>query len=152
MRKVLLLFLITLTTLTCVNIVSADTGPKSFIELEFSNVGGDYYITLLSKTDSTGPWSYEYQDEMTDDHYLISDDPVNGAKSWQAFRDYKDSDRFYFIEYFSKSQNNDRNNILIVCPNCHAIIHRNNPNFNKATNTFEFKNGIQLTLKHNKHL
>lgn len=58
----------------------------------------------------------------------------------------------HHIEYFSKSQNNDENNIMILCPNCHAIIHLNNPKFDLVNKCYTFTNGSTLTLKLNKHL
>ena len=58
----------------------------------------------------------------------------------------------HHIEYFSHSQNNDAKNIIIISPNYHRIIHRNNPHFNFETKCFEFDNGEQLKLKLNEHL
>ena len=56
------------------------------------------------------------------------------------------------IEYFTKSLNNDSSNILIVSPNYHRIIHKNNPVYNRQTKCFEFANGEQLALELNFHL
>ena len=39
------------------NNVYADTGPKPYVKIEFKNVTGTYYVTLLSKNESTGPYS-----------------------------------------------------------------------------------------------
>lgn len=58
----------------------------------------------------------------------------------------------HHIDYFSTSQNNDRNNIIVLCPNCHSILHRNNPKFDKKSKTYIFKSGQHLPLIHNKHL
>ena len=58
----------------------------------------------------------------------------------------------HHIEYFSHSQNNDAKNIIIISPNYHRIIHRNNPHFNFETKCFEFDNGERLKLKLNEHL
>ncbi|WP_409970101.1 HNH endonuclease [Bengtsoniella intestinalis] len=58
----------------------------------------------------------------------------------------------HHIDYFSKSQNNNQNNIIVLCPNCHSILHRNNPTFDKKDMSFVFKNGKRLPLIHNEHL
>ena len=58
----------------------------------------------------------------------------------------------HHIDYFTKSQNNDSTNIIIVSPNYHRIIHRNNPYFNRKKFQFEFQNGEVLRLKLYDHL
>ena len=58
----------------------------------------------------------------------------------------------HHIDYFTKSQNNDSTNIIIVSPNYHRIIHRNNPYFNRREFQFEFQNGEVLKLKLYDHL
>ena len=58
----------------------------------------------------------------------------------------------HHIEYFTKSQNNDSTNIIIISPNYHRIIHKNNPRFNRNEFQFEFLNGEILKLKLYDHL
>ena len=58
----------------------------------------------------------------------------------------------HHIDYFTKSQNNDSTNIIIISPNYHRIIHRNNPYFNRKKFQFEFQNGEVLRLKLYDHL
>lgn len=58
----------------------------------------------------------------------------------------------HHIDYFTKSQNNDSSNIIIISPNFHRIIHKNNPIFNWNTLTFDFPNGYRQGLTLNKHL
>lgn len=58
----------------------------------------------------------------------------------------------HHIEYFSKSQNNDSTNIIILCPNCHALIHKCNPTYEKDTFSFKFGNGNKLKIKNIGHL
>ena len=53
----------------------------------------------------------------------------------------------HHIDYFTQSQNNDSTNIIIISPNYHRIIHRNNPHFNRNKFQFEFDNGETLKLK-----
>ena len=58
----------------------------------------------------------------------------------------------HHIDYFTKSQNNDSTNIIIISPNYHRIIHKNNPHFNRKRFLFEFQNGEVLRLKLYEHL
>ena len=58
----------------------------------------------------------------------------------------------HHIDYFTHSQNNDSTNIIIISPNYHRIIHKNNPAFNRKKFQFEFANGEVLKLKLYEHL
>ena len=58
----------------------------------------------------------------------------------------------HHIDYFTNSQNNDSTNIIIISPNYHRIIHKNNPHFNRNEFQFEFLNGEKLKLKLYDHL
>ena len=58
----------------------------------------------------------------------------------------------HHIDYFTVSQNNDSTNIIIISPNYHRIIHKNNPRFNRKEYQFEFENGAVLKLKLYDHL
>lgn len=58
----------------------------------------------------------------------------------------------HHIDYFTVSQNNDTTNIIIISPNYHRIIHKNNPIFNRKKFQFEFSNGEILKLKLYDHL
>ncbi len=58
----------------------------------------------------------------------------------------------HHIDYFTRSQNNDSTNIIIISPNYHRIIHKNNPHFNRKKYQFEFANGEVLKLKLYEHL
>ena len=58
----------------------------------------------------------------------------------------------HHIDYFTRTQNNDSTNIIIISPNYHRIIHKNNPRFNRKKFQFEFENGEVLRLKLYEHL
>jgi predicted restriction endonuclease len=58
----------------------------------------------------------------------------------------------HHIDYFSTSLNNNANNILIVCPNHHGIIHTTNPQFDRNTKQFIYPNGYKEDLELNVHL
>ena len=96
MRKWIAVILLTLilsaTTLT----VSADTGPKPSVKISFTNVtNSDFYVTLLSKYDSTGPWSSK-------DRYDNSDAGFFPKEIYEKLSGYQDSDGFYFLQYGEK--------------------------------------------------
>ena len=54
------------------------------------------------------------------------------------------------IEYFSKSQNSNSDNILLTCPDCHNILYKLNPIFNDEALSYVFKKGNILALQENK--
>ncbi len=58
----------------------------------------------------------------------------------------------HHIDYFTKSLNNNADNIMIVCPNHHGIIHDRNPQFNREKRTYLYPNGYQEGLALNLHL
>ena len=58
----------------------------------------------------------------------------------------------HHINYFVQSLNNDADNLLIVCPNHHRIIHAANPRFDFETKVYYYPNGHYEGLKLNLHL
>ena len=65
------------------------------------------------------------------------------------------------ISCITRSQNNESTNIIIISPNYHRIIHKNNPRFARTKRStaegkvkfqFEFENGEVLKLKLYEHL
>lgn len=58
----------------------------------------------------------------------------------------------HHIDYFTKSLNNNSDNIVIVSPNFHRLIHKTNPSFDKKELSFIFPNGAKEKLKLNLHL
>ena len=81
---------------------------------------------------------YDYRDE------------ISGEKIGERFGD--SVVEAHHIDYFTKSQNNDSTNIIIISPNYHRIIHKNNPIFNRKNYQFEFPNGEVLRLRLYDHL
>ena len=58
----------------------------------------------------------------------------------------------HHINYFVQSLNNDIDNLLIVCPNHHRIIHAANPTFDRQQKIYIYPNGYAEGLKLNLHL
>ncbi|GHT83030.1 hypothetical protein FACS189467_8440 [Bacteroidia bacterium] len=58
----------------------------------------------------------------------------------------------HHIEYFSISLNNNADNIMVICPNHHGIVHATNPVSNRETKLFTYPNGLSEGLKLNLHL
>lgn len=56
------------------------------------------------------------------------------------------------IDYFSSSENNNSRNLLIVCPNHHALIHKLNPSFDRETLCYVFEGGHEIPVILNYHL
>ena len=81
---------------------------------------------------------YDYRDE------------ISGEKIGDCYGD--SVVEAHHIDYFTHSQNNDSTNIIIISPNYHRIIHKNNPHFNRKKFQFEFENGEVLRLKLYEHL
>ncbi len=58
----------------------------------------------------------------------------------------------HHIDYFSESQNNNANNIIILCPNHHRLIHRIDLKFDAESLVFHSENNDVLTVKLDYHL
>lgn len=74
---------------------AADTGPKPSITVTPEGFGEDaYYLTLLSQTETTGPWSKQESFAASKDSY---GDPEADEAIWTAFNDYQDAEGFFFL-------------------------------------------------------
>ena len=74
---------------------AADTGPKPSITVTPEGFGEDAcYLTLLSQTETTGPWSKHESFAASKDSY---GNPEADEAVWTAFNDYEDADGFYFL-------------------------------------------------------
>lgn len=74
---------------------AADTGPKPSITVTPEGFGEDAcYLTLLSQTETTGPWSKQESFAASKDSY---GDPEADEAIWTAFNNYEDADGFYFL-------------------------------------------------------
>lgn len=83
-------FIVMLFSLT----VRADTGPKPSVRVHFENMGDELcYGTLLSMTDSTGPYTVWDGDENHIYNYYGLDEEI-----WRAFAEYEDTNHYYFLQ------------------------------------------------------
>ena len=73
------------------SLIKADIGPKPSITV-YIEQEGEYYVTLLSKSDNYGPWSNDYSDS-----FKSNDD--NEIKAFNAFKEFEDEDNYYFLNY-----------------------------------------------------
>jgi hypothetical protein len=81
----------------------ADTGPKPSVVINFHGLENTtYYVTLLSKSDTTGPFS-AWKDS-TDYSYNKGDEDYD---IYMKFLTYEDSGGYYFLQYFNKCEGND---------------------------------------------
>lgn len=71
----------------------ADVGPKPSVNIEIKGLdeGKTYYVTLLSKDESTGP--YRLGKELSDE---------DCRPGYEKFTELKDKDGYYFISYLEK--------------------------------------------------
>ena len=75
--------------------VYADMVPKPSVVLNFYGLNNEKcYVTLLSKEDSSGPWSVYKNTE--DSKRLMENMDEN---IWQSFVNYKDNDGYYFSSF-----------------------------------------------------
>ena len=91
---VLTLLLVLFTGLT----VKADTGPKPSVNITINNIDSDIYVSLLSKTESTGP----YRDIKEGEYEYNNLDEI-GLK----FYEYAKTDDYYFFGYIKKLTKDD---------------------------------------------
>jgi 5-methylcytosine-specific restriction enzyme A len=57
----------------------------------------------------------------------------------------------HHIDYYTKSLNNDSDNLLVICPNHHRIIHKINPIFRKESMSYLYPNGLVEEVRLKKH-
>ena len=97
MTFILVLFLVLLLSMPLV--INADTGPKPSVVISFEGLENEkYYVTLLSDTPTTGPYSV-YDENSDPEKYNGVEDKNN---VWKKFISYKDEDGYYFLQYFDE--------------------------------------------------
>lgn len=75
----------------------ADMGPKPSVVIDFKGLEGEtYYATLLSKADSTGPYSAITKGS----DYALYKSGDEGYDVFLNFAGYEDEDGYYFLQYF----------------------------------------------------
>lgn len=93
MKKGLKLLTILLIFTIFIRSAYADVGPKPSVNIEIKGLeeGKTYYVTLLSKKESTGP--YRLGKELSDE---------DCRPGYEKFTELKDNDGYYFISYLEK--------------------------------------------------
>lgn len=93
----IIIFFITIIFAFIPSYAYGDIGPKPSVVVSFNGLEGeDYFVTLLSETSSTGPYS-AFGKFQGDRRYNKDDDDY---EIWQKFVDYEDKDGYYFLQYF----------------------------------------------------
>ncbi len=78
--------------------VLADMGPKPSVVIAFEGLENEeYYVTLLSESDSTGPWS------LGNDYYEY----MGNRSAFQKFSEYQDAGGYYFLSYMEDCSEDD---------------------------------------------
>lgn len=75
-----------------------------------------------------------------------------GSRPFPQLANNTDITECHHIDYFAKSQNNDASNIVVLCPNHHALLHREDATFEKETACFVLANGEKLPIMLDEHL
>lgn len=57
----------------------------------------------------------------------------------------------HHLDHFVRSLNNNADNIVILCPNHHRVMHKVNPIFERKKFSFMYSNGLEEKLILNKH-
>lgn len=77
--------------------VYGDIGPKPSVVVNFIGLEGEtYYVTLLSESSSTGPYSAVGRFEKNNRYHNGDED----YEIWQEFVSYEDKDGYFFLQYF----------------------------------------------------
>lgn len=128
--------------------------------------------TILTITEEAFEYSTNYKKDDTADITLknqlvkirkLDRSICNNLKSLYDYRCQVTGEKFgdkynsevseaHHIDYFTKSMNNDSDNIVILSPNFHRLIHKTNPVFDRSILSFIFQNGVKEKLKLNYHL
>ena len=58
----------------------------------------------------------------------------------------------HHIIEFVRSMNNDYDNLIVICPNHHSVIHKASPSFDRQTLKLSYPNGYHETLMLDRHL
>ena len=86
-------------------LAGADMGPKPSVVIDFKGLEGEtYYVTLLSKTDSTGPYSAITKGS----DYALYESGDGDYDIFLKFAGYEDEDGYYFLQYFRDCGANHR--------------------------------------------
>ena len=101
MKKIaIILFSALIMTTIFSNTARADIGPKPSVVIDFTGLEGKtYYVTLLSREKSTGPFSVLDDNSHTYARYQEGDEDYD---IFLKFTEYQDSDGFYFLQYFKE--------------------------------------------------
>lgn len=100
MRKIVFTLLCVLTMALSFPLTArADMGPKPSVVIDFKGLEGTtYYATLLSSVASTGPYSAIDRQEA---HALYGKSDGD-SEIFLKFAEYRDSDGYYFLQYFEE--------------------------------------------------
>lgn len=88
----------------CCGPIYADMGPKPSVVVRFHGIDPEirYYVTLMAKEESTGPYS-----SVSYLSGLAIEKPSEDGNIWQKFVDYQDTDGYHFLQYFADCTGSD---------------------------------------------
>jgi hypothetical protein len=89
----------------------ADMGPKPSVVVDFEGISGTYYVTLLSKTKSSGP--HRALPEEGEGRYQ-EDDKEYAA--YIKFVEYRDEGNYYFLQFFGECSSSKNQFVWVYYP------------------------------------
>lgn len=97
-----------------------DMGPKPSVVIDFTGLEGrTYYVTLLSETETTGPYSAIKESDKSGYRYKKGDKDYN---IFLKFAGYKDKDDFYFLQFFQDCTHTHQFSWTYYPPNVFKIL------------------------------
>ena len=94
MKKTATFIIFTLiAVMLCTIGASADFGPKPSVTVTFPEVKAEFYVTLLSEKESSGPYSGASRDL----HLDLDGEPDASTAAYLKFCAYEDTDGYYFL-------------------------------------------------------
>ena len=99
MKKLGLVLVLVLVLLTLFpGAAFADMGPKPSVVIDFKGLEGESYcVTLLSRTETTGPYSVLKESNENYARYQEGDEDY---EIFRKFVEYEDEDGYHFLQYF----------------------------------------------------
>jgi hypothetical protein len=107
MKKVILKLFCILALLFVLPVTArADMGPKPSVIIDFTGLEEEtYYVTLLSEAKTTGPYSALTESNKEYSRYQEGDE---GYDVFLKFAEYRDTDGYYFLQYFEDCSGSHR--------------------------------------------
>ena len=132
--------------------VVSDPNERTYSETELENLINfeDENATVRIKTSPTSVRIYDASIIRQLKKLYKGHCQLCGIKPFSAFN--CDLSEVHHIDYFATSHNNNANNLIVLCPNHHRLIHKLKPQYDAEQRCFLFQNGTAESITLNYHL